>query len=204
MKDIIAENREVSDDECPGFDPRKQISEEHVGLQEGMEMRKRLTSMILVFVMLLSCSGFAAAESALSPDRRNAAEDAEKAEAAVRFDLTLDSYVPKKDHYNFFFTYKTVHAWWDAVAMGMEDAQRQFLSRGIVVTYEYLAPEAASAEDQKNRLLEAVLNDDYDVIGVDVADESVISPVLDQLADVGIRVMTFSSSDAAPGCKRIA
>ena len=132
------------------------------------------------------------------------AEDAEKAEPAVRFDLTLDSYVPKKDHYNFFFTYKTVHAWWDAVAMGMEDAQRQFLSRGIVVTYEYLAPEAASAEDQKNRLLAAARNSDYDVIGVDVADESVISPVLDQLADAGIRVMTFSSSDAAPGCKRIA
>ena len=132
------------------------------------------------------------------------AEDAEKAEPAVRFDLTLDSYVPKKDHYNFFFTYKTVHAWWDAVAMGMEDAQKQFLNRGIVVTYEYLAPEVTSAEDQKNRLLAAARKDDYDVIGVDVADESVISPVLDQLADAGIRVMTFSSSDAAPGCRRIA
>jgi len=37
-----------------------------------------------------------------------------------------------------------------------------------------------------------------------VADETVISPVLDELADAGIRVMTFSSSDAAEGCKRIA
>ena len=121
-------------------------------MQEGMEMRKRLISMFFVFVLILSCSGFAAAESALSPDRRNDAEDAEKAESAVRFDLTLDSYVPKKDHYNFFFTYKTVHAWWDAVAMGMEDAQKQFLNRGIVVTYEYLAPEVTSAEDQKNQI----------------------------------------------------
>ena len=132
------------------------------------------------------------------------AEETEKAASAVRFDLTLDSYAPKKDHYNFYFTYKTVHAWWDAVAMGMEDAQRQYLSRGIVVTYEYMAPEVASAEDQKNRLLAAARNGEYDVIGVDVADEAVISPVLDQLADAGIRVMTFSSSDAAPGCKRIA
>ena len=38
-------------------------------------MRKRLTSMILVFVMILSCSGLTAAENALSPVRRNAAED---------------------------------------------------------------------------------------------------------------------------------
>jgi len=158
------------------------------------KMKRRLRAMAVLTVIL----------SLIGTGTPAPAEDAEKAEPAVRFDLTLDSYVPKKDHYNFFFTYKTVHAWWDAVAMGMEDAQRQFLSRGIVVTYEYLAPEAASAEDQKNRLLAAARNSDYDVIGVDVADESVISPVLDQLADAGIRVMTFSSSDAAPGCKRIA
>ena len=154
-------------------------------------MCRRLISLILVFLLVLSCS------------RPAAAEDAEQAGSAVRFDLALDDYVPKKDHYNFYFTYKTVHAWWYAVAMGMEDAQRQFLDRGIVITYEYLAPETASAEDQKNRLL-AAAREDYDVIGVDVADESVISPVLDQLADAGVRVMTFSSSDAAPGCRRIA
>ena len=131
------------------------------------------------------------------------AESAGDAGAAVRFDLSLDGYTPKKDHYNFYFTYKTVHAWWDAVAMGMEGAQRQFLDRGVTVTYEYLAPETASAEDQKQRLLAAAAGD-YDVIGVDVADEKVISPVLDELADAGIRVMTFSSSDAAGGCRRVA
>ena len=160
-------------------------------------MKKKLKlQQVLAVLMLLLCLGRTGMPAY--------AENAEKAESVVRFDLTLDSYVPKKDHYNFFFTYKTVHAWWDAVAMGMEDAQKQFLNRGIVVTYEYLAPEVTSAEDQKNRLLAAARKDDYDVIGVDVADESVISPVLDQLADAGIRVMTFSSSDAAPGCRRIA
>ena len=160
-------------------------------------MKKKLKlQQVLAVLMFLLCLGRTGMPAY--------AENAEKAESVVRFDLTLDSYVPKKDHYNFFFTYKTVHAWWDAVAMGMEDAQKQFLNRGIVVTYEYLAPEVTSAEDQKNRLLAAARKDDYDVIGVDVADESVISPVLDQLADAGIRVMTFSSSDAAPGCRRIA
>ena len=122
---------------------------------------------------------------------------------AVRFNHTLDSYQPEKDHYRFYFTYKTVHPWWDAVAMGMEEAQRQFLDRGITVTYEYLAPEQASAKDQIRRLRTASAGG-YDVIGVDVADESVISPVIDEMAEAGLRVMTFSSSDAAPGCKRIA
>ncbi len=46
--------------------------------------------------------------------------------------------------------------------------------------------------------------EDYDIIGVDVADEEIISPVLDELVAEGAKVMTFSSSDARTGCKRIA
>ena len=123
--------------------------------------------------------------------------------SAVDFDHELGSYRPKKDHYNFYFTYKTVHAWWDAVALGMEDAQKQFLDKGIVVTYEYMAPDGASAADQIERLKKAG-REDYDVIGVDVADEKIISPVIDEMIESGNKVMTFSSSDAAAGCKRIA
>ena len=152
---------------------------------------RTLLAQALLLLCVLLCCGFARAESAGNT------------EAAVRFDLTLDSYAPRKDHYNFYFTYKTVHAWWDAVAMGMEDAQRQFLDRGVTITYEYLAPVTASAEDQKRRLQTAAKGD-YDVIGVDVADDAIISPVLDELVDSGVRIMTFSSSDAAEGCKRIA
>ena len=123
--------------------------------------------------------------------------------SAVDFDHELDEYKPKKDLYNFYFTYKTVHPWWDAVALGMEDAQRQYLEKGITITYEYMAPDGASAEDQKKRLAYAK-NRNFDVIGVDVADEGIISPILDEMVDSGVRVMTFSSSDAAQGCKRIA
>ena len=123
--------------------------------------------------------------------------------SVVNFDHELDSYVPRRNHYNFYFTYKTVHPWWDAVALGMEEAQRQYLERGVTVTYEYMAPEAASAEDQTQRLL-AAEQENYDVIGVDVADEKIISPLLDQMIEDGQNVMTFSSSDAAPGCRRIA
>ena len=122
---------------------------------------------------------------------------------AVDFDHELDGYKPKKKRYNFYFTYKTVHPWWDAVALGMEDAQRQYLEKGITITYEYMAPNGASAEDQKVRLRTAA-EKEFDVIGVDVADEAIISPILDEMVDSGIKVMTFSSSDAAKGCKRIA
>ena len=122
---------------------------------------------------------------------------------AVDFDHELDDYKPLKDHYNFYFTYKTVHPWWDAVALGMEEAQRQYLEKGITITYEYMAPAAASAEDQIERLHKAE-KEDYDVIGVDVADDAVISPVLDEMCASGSKVMTFSSSDAAEGCRRIA
>ncbi len=124
-------------------------------------------------------------------------------ENIVDFEHSLDDYVPAKKKYNFYFTYKIVHPWWDAVALGMEDAQRKYLEKGVTITYEYMAPDAASYEDQTRRLLKAE-EGNYDVIGVDVADEEKISPVLDQMVDSGYKVMTFSSSDASPDCKRIA
>ncbi len=130
-------------------------------------------------------------------------KSAESVRSAVDFEHELDSYEPLKDHYSFYFTYKTVHPWWDAVALGMEEAQRQFLDKGVTITYEYMAPEGASADDQIEKLHTAEKKD-YDVIGVDVADEAIISPVLDEMAEAGTKVMTFSSSDAAEGCKRIA
>lgn len=133
----------------------------------------------------------------------SAARREKDVQGAVNFEHALDSYQPKKDHYNFYFTYKIVHPWWDAVALGMEDAQRQYLKQGIIVTYEYMAPNAASAADQTERLLGAQQGG-YDVIGVDVADEAIISPIIDEMVDSGYKVMTFSSSDAAVGCKRIA
>lgn len=128
---------------------------------------------------------------------------AESVRSAVDFDHELDSYVPQKSHYNFYFTYKTVHPWWDAVSLGMEEAQRQFLEKGVAITYEYIAPEGASADDQAKKLRMAEQKG-YDVIGVDVADEQMISPILDEMVDSGTKVMTFSSSDGSEGCKRIA
>ncbi len=150
-----------------------------------------------------SCAPTGSADGNGAAAEATPAITADTVSSAVDFDHELDAYEPQKDHYNFYFTYKTVHAWWDAVALGMEEAQRQYLEKGITITYEYVAPEGVSAEDQTKRLLQAQ-QAGYDVIGVDVADEAVISPVLDEMIASGTKVMTFSSSDAAEGCKRIA
>ena len=181
--------------------------------------RMRLLLAVLMTALIFTvCSGYlpaACAEAGLSGESPSNAPEArsdggatlstsdDSVRSAVHFDHELDSYAPLKDRYNFYFTYKAVHPWWDAVALGMEEAQRQYLEKGIVITYEYMAPNAASAEDQTQRLLTAAKKG-YDVIGVDVADETVISPVLDELVDSGNKIMTFSSSDAAEGCKRLA
>lgn len=118
----------------------------------------------------------------------------------------LDSYKPQKTEYNFYFTYKIVHSWWDAVALGMEDAVRQFETKEIFITYDYRAPEEMSANDQIKRIKKAAALKEYDVIGVDVADVNIVTPVINEIIEQGNKVMTFSSSDSGKenGCKRIA
>lgn len=124
---------------------------------------------------------------------------------AVNFDRRLDDYEPQKREYNFYFTYKTVHPWWDAVALGIEDAAKQYEEKGIIINYEYLAPNGASAQDQIRRISDAALRD-FDVIGVDVADVEIVTPAINQVMAKGQKVMTFSSSDSTreDGCRRIA
>lgn len=124
---------------------------------------------------------------------------------AVSSDLVLSDYQPQKTEYNFYFTYKVIHAWWDAVGLGLADAQEQYAERGITVNYEYVAPVTPDAADQVMRLEEAA-GRDFDVLGVDVADIDVVTPTINNLIDQGIKVMTFSSSDATKedGCNRIA
>lgn len=118
----------------------------------------------------------------------------------------LDSYSPLEREYNFYFTYKIVHSWWDAVALGMEDAVRQYEEKGIHITYDYRAPDTMSALDQVQRIKKAAALNEYDVIGVDVADIEIVTPVINQIIAEGHKVMTFSSSDSGKenGCNRIA
>ncbi len=147
-------------------------------------------------------SSAAPAESAAAPAASAATTDADK---IVSSNLTLDDYKPAKTEYNFYFTYKLVHPWWDAVGLGLKEAQKQFADKGITINYEYTAPVSPDATDQVNRL-ETAAGRNFDVIGVDVNDIKIVTPTINNLIDQGIKVMTFSSSDATKedGCKRIA
>ena len=129
----------------------------------------------------------------------------ETVDSAVSFDRELGDYQPQSDEYNFYFTYKVIHPWWDAVGLGLEDAVQKYADQGITINYEYVAPVSPSATDQVSRLEEAA-GRNFDVIGVDVADINVVTPTINNLIDMGQKVMTFSSSDATKedGCNRIA
>ena len=142
-------------------------------------------------------------EDAVEPSGDSTGNEA--VDNAVSFNMELDDYEPQKDEYNFYFTYKVIHPWWDAVGMGLEDAAAQYAERGITINYEYVAPVSPDATDQVMRLEEAA-GRGFDVIGVDVADIEVVTPTINNLIDQGIKVMTFSSSDATKedGCQRIA
>lgn len=181
------------------------------------KLQVRMSALTGIFIVLCvfcfgetGCSRKTEGESTLiteensSVDEQNG-EDNSNTVSAVRFDHELDGYQPAKKVYNFYFTYKVVHPWWDAVALGIEDAAKQYEEMGIIINYEYLAPDSASAQDQISRLSSASLRG-FDVIGVDVADVEMITPVINELIEDGQKVMTFSSSDASKedGCSRIA
>ena len=154
--------------------------------------------------LLCGCSPQSqSASTAASPS--DAAASSESTAAAVNFEHSLDGYQPQKSEYTFYFNYKIVHPWWDAVALGMEDAAEQYRELGITVNYEYLAPKAVSADDQIAKIQSAA-KQGFDVIGVDVADVSALTPVINALVAGGSKVMTFSSSDASreDGCQRLA
>ena len=129
----------------------------------------------------------------------------EDGQLAVKFEHFPDSYKPQKSEYNFYFTYKMVHPWWDAVSLGMESAVEKYKDLGINISYDYVAPAAMSALDQRKRLKTAA-EQDYDVIGVDIDDEKVVTPIINELVDNGSKIMTFASTDSNSenGCKRIA
>ncbi len=144
-------------------------------------------------------------EKAVTSQAVEKESDRDVVDEAVSFNRILDNYTPRKKEYNFYFTYKMVHPWWDAVAMGIEDAADRYAARGITINYEYLAPKTVSASDQKKRILKAA-QEKYDVIGVDVAESSTISKVINEVMIDGQKVMTFSSSDIEEEdeCGRIA
>lgn len=176
-----------------------------------IERRSRMSTLaaLVICALVLPLSGCGREDVPPPPEQSRSTVESRGEEPAsevvVHFDRQLDGYQPQKQEYNFYFTYKMVHPWWDAVALGIEDAARQYEGQGIIISYEYLAPTAVSAQDQIERI-RAASGRGFDVIGVDVADVGAVTPVINELTAAGHRVMTFSSSDASreDGCSRIA
>ena len=174
----------------------------------NMQMKKGLCGGFVLAALAAVCCGCGGQKDALETavfGTEQETEPPEEAAGAVQFSQELDGYRPLKKEYNFYFTYKTVHPWWDAVALGIEDAAEQYGEEGISIYYEYLAPNAVSASDQIRRLSDAS-GRGFDVLGVDVADVETVTPVINELMEARHKIMTFSSSDAGKedGCSRIA
>ncbi len=72
-----------------------------------------------------------AGDVSVSANASTDASSAHLADTAVDFEHDLDDYTPKRNSYNFYFTYKLVHPWWDAVALGMEDARASTSKRAL-------------------------------------------------------------------------
>lgn len=159
-----------------------------------------LSSFLFIF---FSCSKEKLEKSLTPPHIENPGPNLDN---SLHFVHTLDSYQPAKKEYNFYFAYKNKHPWFDAVYLGLDDAVLQYRKRGINIYIDYIAPDIISAEDQKAKVRQAAASGEYDVIGIDVAESNVMTPVINQLMDKGQKIMTFASSDAKKedGCKRIA
>lgn len=163
-------------------------------------MKKKVISMVLATAMTVSAlmganvmsASAAEVDTILSHDLELGAEP-------------LSEYTPKKDEYNLYLTYKLVHAWWDSVGIGIEDAVEKYAEMGVTVNVDYNAPVAPDATDQVSRIEQAA-GRNFDVIGVDVCDIDIVTPTINNLIDQGAKIMTFSSSDATKedGCNRIA
>jgi len=175
--------------------------------QELVHIARRILGVSLLCAMICFISG-CTVPNKNAPKPTDSAETvgmAEETGSVVTFEHALDGYKPAKQSYNFYFNYKIIHPWWDAVALGIEDAVEQYAQKGIEINYEYMAPKTVSADDQIMKIKDAA-NRDFDVIGVDVADIQALTPVINELIDSGAAVMTFSSSDASAedGCQRLA
>ncbi|MDF2631516.1 MAG: ABC-type sugar transport system, periplasmic component [Caproiciproducens sp.] len=177
-------------------------------------MKSKILSLTLALALIVGvttgCSAKSEGSAAPASTPEPASSVAQQASAPASSDagktgivttMSLNDYKPKKSTYNFYFTYKLVHPWWDAVKVGMNDAVKQLKAKGITVNFEYTAPTSPDAIDQVNRL-ETAAGRKFDVIGADITELKTVVPVVNKLVESGIPFMTFSSSDA-PDSKRI-
>lgn len=160
-------------------------------------MKKRIISLLLIAVMVL---GMVACGSSEEPAEDAAVEDeaadtTEVANAKALADQNFDtSYEPAKDTYKIYCTYKLVHAWYDAIEVGVKAAVEDFASKGVTIDYEWYAPVEPDAVDQVNSI-ETAVGQGYDMILVDVNQVETTRPAINDAVAAGVKVGLFASSD---------
>jgi ribose transport system substrate-binding protein len=114
-------------------------------------------------------------------------------------------YQPQGNKYYFAYTYKLVHPWYDAIKVGIDQAVKDYAAKGVAITYDYTAPVGADAVAQLNMIEQAAAKNPA-VIAVDVTQADVVVPIMNELMNKGVKILTFSGgdADASQGCKRIA
>ncbi len=174
-------------------------------------MKKKIVSIIMAAAMattLFGCGGStdtAATTETTETADTGAAEDSTAAEttdvsktatnATSLADQNYDtSYVAKKSNYKLYFTYKNVHAWYDAILVGVKAAVQDFEAQGVTIDYEWYGPVQPDAQDQVNSI-ETAAGQDWDMILVDVNQESLTKAAISEALSAGKKVGLFASSD---------
>lgn len=179
-------------------------------------MKKKLVGIVIAATMVLSMVGCgakqeaapaaeapaseAAVEEEAPEEEAPAAETAvvgsnEVANAAALADQDYDtSYEPKSDSYKIYCTYKLIHAWYDAIEVGVKAAVEDFASKGVTIDYEWYAPVQPDANDQVNSI-ETAVGQGYDMILVDVNQEALTEPAVKEAIANGVKVGLFASAD---------
>lgn len=161
-------------------------------------MKKKIVSLLLVAAMVLAMAGCGSkdAESG-SEDAKDskASEETEVANSKALADQEFDtSYEPKKDEYKIYCTYKLVHAWYDAIEVGVKAAVEDMKAKGVTIDYEWYAPVEPDAVDQVNSI-ETAVGQGYDLIAVDVNQVETTEPAVNDAVKAGVKVALFASSD---------
>lgn len=178
-----------------------------------MKKTKKLVCLMLAlaFVVAIFTACNADAQNATSDSPENSAAANETSEgsaemvASGKTDLAtekVNDYVPQKDEYHIYATYKLVHAWYDTIKVGADAAIAEYADKGIDITLDWEAPIEPSGEDQVQRI-ESAIAKQPDVIAVDLSNPELAVAPINEAVDAGIPVIVFASADL-PESKRTA